>query len=318
MKQTTKLPAWQMPCHKSAPATGVKPLGALCLSLCLSLCLAACLALAAVSSKALACIGEIPGFPREIKRDKDKSSLVDGVPVRVIDVIGEAWLVPDPVGFSDLELKQRFQLECWEETAAYNLRDANLVYFAAAGSGLPEFSQAHIHINDDQLSAEHNADFKLIAETAPDDPDVSKALGKYLADGTPISAQIFAKAVANAPSSRPYAVFEKDGLKILVRISIVEGRITPADAKAKEEMWKNLEKGPVQNPDGSVTTPDMPPVGDGNVSFYPCVNASLVFKNGGKYISMLVQYGPLENQNQIDGVVNTLLVWKTNFEKLNP
>lgn len=261
-----------------------------------------------------ACIGPLPDFPREIRLDKDKSDPDKDLYVRIHEVSGKTWYIPNPAGFADLELlrKNRDALAHWEEVAAYNLHKRNVAFFVSADvkSQLPEFSQAHIYIAEEQGQAEHDAHFTLTAETPSSNQTMSQAMLESLATGANIDANIFDKAVAEAFSSRPYVFYEKDGRKILVKIGIVEGRVAEGSFRTRGKKIKSLDSAvgaSIESPLG----------GDEHISWHPCVEASLFFEHGGSFVSLLLTFGPLAKQEDIIAVVELLLRWQADFSIIN-
>ena len=281
--------------------------------------LALCLLAAA---PALACIGEIPGFPRPIVLNKEKSDRAVARFVREYTINGTTWYIPNPTGFVDIETrKSRDELAHWEEVAAFNLRENNLAFFAASDAipPAPEFSQAHIYIDGEQWEADDRAEFRRTQENPSPDQPMSQAMLNFLTSGAPIDAQQFARALNADFEDRPYVFFDRNGQRVMVKISVVQGCMTEEDERAMEESRKRrTAQATVVVKDGQqYIIEEMTPPGESHVSFYPSIETSLVFESRGSHVSMLLNYGPLAKPQDIGEAVTTLFKWKADFENAN-
>lgn len=281
-----------------------------------------CLAVAAAPGLVMACIGALPDFPRQLVQNEEKSERDKGILVREFSADGKTWYIPNPAGFADIELrKSSDELAHWERIAAYNLRDNNLAFVAAGGAApvIPEFSQAHIYIESEQKAAEHRAFSTQSPEQNTPDAALAAAMRTYLVDGTPMSADQFAQIRSGSYAHNPDIFIEKEGQRVMVKFGFVEGRQNEETARAEKEWEEQIAKNrAASQQDGSTAVMmELAPGTSFHTSSYPCIETALVFQNGGKSISLRLEYGPLAKQQDIADAVTTLLGWKANFEKVN-
>ena len=228
--------------------------------------------------------------------------------MRTVRIKKQAWNVPVPAGFADIETLKQATLPERLHVPAFNLRADSFVFAAGlpgASAALPGDSLVTIELNP------------VLSETdmAPINPEAGADLQKFPQEGSrerlaPLWKKASATVMEGGVSAGPIVCRYRQGDTLITASATLVGR--DWESGEKERALKQMEEATAK---GEVPPP-------GGLSPSPLLGAavSVVFPFKGRMILMQMELGPLDEgagPEKLKDALGRCLLWREQFLRVN-